>query len=103
MSGRYIPVKIRAEVIQRANERCEYCQSWMKNAIHTFNIDHIIPLDKGGKSNIENLALSCGGCNSAKSDKVTAIDSLTNTDVRNLVVRFIADTLRNLANTGSMH
>ncbi|MGB0929391.1 MAG: hypothetical protein ACPGVB_01355 [Chitinophagales bacterium] len=40
MSGRYIPVKIRAEVIQRANERCEYCQSWMKNAIHTFNIDH---------------------------------------------------------------
>ncbi len=81
MSGRYIPVKIRAEVIQRANERCEYYQSWMKNAIHTFNIDHIIPLDKDGKSNIENLALSCGGCNSAKSDKVTAIDSLTNTDV----------------------
>ncbi len=53
----------------------------MKNVIHTFNIDYITPLDKGGKSNLENLALSCGGCNSAKSDKITAIDPLTNTDV----------------------
>jgi len=49
----------------------------MKNAIHTFNIDHIIPLDNKGTTSLDNLALSCGGCNSAKSNKLTAIDPVT--------------------------
>ena len=78
MSGKYIPVKVKAEVISRAFERCEYCQSWMKNAIHTFNIDHVIPIDKGGENELNNLALSCGGCNSFKSIRTTGIDPASN-------------------------
>ncbi|MCB0553442.1 MAG: HNH endonuclease [Phaeodactylibacter sp.] len=81
MSGRYIPEKLRLAVQERAGERCEYCQSWRRNAIHTFNIDHLLPLDKGGKTELSNLALSCGGCNSAKSNKVTAVDPLTKEEV----------------------
>ena len=81
MSGRYIPEKLKRAVQKRAKERCEYCQSWRWNAIHTFNIDHLIPLDKGGKSELNNLALSCGGCNSAKSNKITATDPLTKEEV----------------------
>lgn len=78
MSRKYISKQTKKAVIERAFGRCEYCQSWMKNAIHPFNIDHIHPLDKGGKSELENLALSCGGCNSFKANRVTAIDPVTN-------------------------
>lgn len=81
MSGRYIPEKLKRAVQKRAKGRCEYCQSWGRNAIHTFNIDHLIPLEKGGKTELNNLALSCGGCNSAKSNKITAADSLTKDEV----------------------
>ena len=77
MSGKYIPKKIRKAVIERAFARCEYCQSWMKNAIHSFNIDHVIPLDKEGDSSLENLAYSCGGCNSAKATRTEAVDPVT--------------------------
>jgi len=77
MSSRYIPVDIRIEVIKRAFGRCEYCQSWAHNAIHTFPIDHILPMDKNGLTELENLAYSCGGCNGFKIDKITEIDPLT--------------------------
>lgn len=53
----------------------------MKNAIHTFHIDHILPLEKGGTSALSNLALSCGGCNSMKAAKTTAIDPLSGSEV----------------------
>ena len=53
MSGKYIPVKLKMAVRERAKERCEYCQSWRRNAIHTFHIDHLIPRDKGGKTELD--------------------------------------------------
>lgn len=77
MSGKYISKKIRKAVVERAFARCEYCQSWMKNAIHPFNIDHVIPLDKGGNSTYDNLAYSCGGCNSFKATRIDGIDPVT--------------------------
>ena len=81
MSNRYIPVNIKSAVIKRANGRCEYCHSWAHNAIHTFPIDHILPLDKEGETILENLAYSCGGYNGFKSYKITAIDPLTKNEV----------------------
>lgn len=77
MSGRYISEKLRLTIINRARGRCEYCQSLMKNAIHTFHIDHIQPLDKKGTSQADNLALSCGGCNSSKSSRIQGIDPIS--------------------------
>ena len=34
----------------------------------------IIPISRGGLSQLENLALACSQCNSHKSDKISAID-----------------------------
>ncbi|MEM8523218.1 MAG: HNH endonuclease signature motif containing protein [Bacteroidota bacterium] len=77
MASKYIPESTKQEVIERAFGKCEYCLSWMHNAIHTFHIEHIRPFHLSEDSSIENLALSCGGCNSFKSIKTSAIDPVT--------------------------
>ncbi len=77
MPGKRIPRSVRKLVIERAHGRCEYCQSWMRNAIHPFNIDHIVPEKEGGDDDPENLALSCGGDNNNKGDRTTASDPVT--------------------------
>lgn len=81
MSGRYIPVEIKQKVTQHSGNGCEYCRCLGKYALHTFNIDHIIPLSKGGLTIFNNLAYSCSGCNSFKSNKTTAIDPQTQQEV----------------------
>lgn len=45
---------------------CWYCRS--KLNYNSFTIDHIIPCAQGGSHELNNLALSCGFCNRAKSD-----------------------------------
>ena len=42
-----------------------------------FHHEHIIPLALDGKTEIENLARSCGICNNNKSDKIEHTDPLT--------------------------
>ena len=39
-----------------------------------FTIDHVIPLAKGGYSDVDNLALACFHCNCRKADKLIALD-----------------------------
>ena len=80
MSGRYISVALRDKVVQRAGGRCEYCKSLRSNAIHAFHIDHIIPSGSGGSSDSDNLALSCGGCNSAKGNRMSGTDPVSGID-----------------------
>lgn len=43
----------------------------------TFSIDHILPLSKGGSNQVDNLALSCQGCNSCKATRTEVIDPQT--------------------------
>ena len=52
-------------------EACE------KYSPQPFTIDHIIPLALGGETQIENLALACGGCNGYKYIKTEAIDPVS--------------------------
>jgi hypothetical protein len=52
-----VPVFLRRLVIQRAEDRCEYCGISQLGQVATFHIDHIIPSVAGGETTAENLAL----------------------------------------------
>jgi HNH endonuclease len=67
----------RQTVIERASHRCEYCQSQMRYATQRFSIEHIQPKAKGGTDDLENLALSCQGCNNHKFTRTEARDAAT--------------------------
>lgn len=74
MSRRYITVAEQAQIIDRANRRCEYCKCTMDHAAQPFAIEHIVPISEGGVTSLSNLALACGGCNGHKYNKTEAID-----------------------------
>lgn len=65
---------LRALVAARARDRCEYCLSPARYATHRLSVEHVRPRAKGGASALENLALSCQGCNNHKHDRVEAPD-----------------------------
>lgn len=71
-----ISEKIRKEVAERANHKCEYCQIHMDDMFLSFELDHILPIKHGGSSEIENLALACPHCNQHKgSDFATIVNA----------------------------
>jgi hypothetical protein len=70
---KFSPVE-RQFVIERAGGMCEYCRSLLDYSPESFDIEHIIPLVKGGGNDLDNLALACGGCNGRKRDYTGAVD-----------------------------
>jgi hypothetical protein len=76
-----IPAVLRQFVIQRAENRCEYCQLSQEGQEATFHIDHITPRVAGGETAAENLALACVSCSLHKSARQTAIDPHSGTEV----------------------
>lgn len=79
-SRKKIPDRIRRQVAERADHRCNYCRSPERAGVPMV-MDHIIPLAAGGSSDIENLCLACYRCNEFKGAKLTALDPLTDNDV----------------------
>ena len=65
---------IRAAVVLRAGNRCEYCRLSQVGQEAAFHIDHVIPRAAGGPTVEENLAMACVSCSLHKAAKQTAID-----------------------------
>lgn len=65
-------------VAERAGHRCEYCHAPEAIFNVPFEVDHIVPLAKGGLEESANWAPACRACNLWKSDAVDGPDSLTN-------------------------
>ncbi|MEP0982691.1 HNH endonuclease signature motif containing protein [Leptolyngbya sp. FACHB-17] len=61
-----IPASLRRFVIQRADNRCEYCRISQVGQAATFHIDHIVPVVAGGETIADNLALACVSCSLRK-------------------------------------
>jgi hypothetical protein len=67
-----ISKKLRFEVFKRDCFTCQYCSS--KPPKVPLEVDHIIPVCKGGKNNIDNLITACFDCNRGKSgNELTSI------------------------------
>ena len=68
--------RVRQQVEERAQGRCEYCQT-QQVIVVSMEIDHIIPESVGGETVLENLCLACIGCNGFKLDFLTGLDPET--------------------------
>lgn len=74
---------LREHVRQRAGNTCEYCRIHQdQDPFFTFSVDHIIARQHGGKTESENLCLSCYRCNSHKGPNIASIDPDTKELVR---------------------
>ena len=75
----YIPIHIQMEVLRLSNGYCEYCLYPESYASDFFHFDHIIAISKGGKSELINLARSCGRCNGFKAHNIEYFEGLPET------------------------
>jgi len=72
-----IPAPIRTLVADQAGQRCGYCLTRQEYVPWPLEIEHIIPVAKGGGNEIENLWLACRSCNSFKGVQIDGIDPFT--------------------------
>jgi len=65
-----IPLNLRFKILKRDRYTCVKCgQSPAKNNSVELEIDHITPISKGGKNDVENLQTLCKKCNQGKKNK----------------------------------
>jgi hypothetical protein len=64
----------RQVVAARAGGACEYCRLLEIATGVTFHIEHVVPRSQSGKTAMDNLALSCPGCNLAKAGRTSGPD-----------------------------
>jgi ATP adenylyltransferase len=64
--SREVPGSLRYQVLSKAKFRCELCG--ISADEKALDVDHIVPVNKGGKTVIENLQALCYTCNSQKRD-----------------------------------
>jgi hypothetical protein len=57
---------LRGKVFRRDGYLCAYC----KDEDGPFEIDHIVPVTRGGSNELENLCVACKPCNSSKGDRL---------------------------------
>jgi len=62
-----VTARVRYEVFARDGHRCRVCGNTAE--VEPLHIDHIIPISKGGRSDLGNLQTLCQSCNLGKSDQ----------------------------------
>ena len=63
----------RSRVAAAFRHQCAYCQTAERVVGPVLEIDHIVPVTRGGDATEANLALACPLCNSYKADLIEAI------------------------------
>jgi hypothetical protein len=74
MSDERVTSELQQQVAERARGCCEYCYSQVRFATQSFSIEHIIARNRGGTTTLDNLALSCQGCNNHKYNRIEGHD-----------------------------
>lgn len=77
MSRAKLSKKTRFEVFKRDGFVCQYCGSHPPSAV--LELDHVIPVSRGGGNEIDNLITACFDCNRGKSNNMldAVPDSIT--------------------------
>ncbi len=70
----YIPEALRRQVIDRAQQCCEYCLIHQHDSLYTHEVDHIIPEKHRGETSESNLCLACLECNRHKGSDFGSFD-----------------------------
>lgn len=60
---------LRYDILKRDNYKCRICGFGAEDGVK-LHVDHIIPVSKGGKTEINNLQTLCERCNMGKSNKL---------------------------------
>ncbi len=68
-ASRYVSAEMRARVMERGGHKCAHCGSTKK-----LEIDHIIPISKGGTGDEANLQVLCRPCNRKKRVKIGGVE-----------------------------
>ena len=66
MNRKPLSKKMRFEIFERDNFTCQYCGRQAPKV--ELQVDHILPVSRGGKNNKDNLITACVDCNIGKSD-----------------------------------
>jgi hypothetical protein len=61
-----VSVRLRFEVFKRDEFTCQYCGSVSPDCV--LEVDHVVPVARGGTDDLVNLITSCWECNRGKSD-----------------------------------
>lgn len=69
--------RVRRQVAERADHRCEYCWSPLRYSSAPFAVEHISPRSASGVDELSNLAFACQGCNGHKYTSTEGIDPAT--------------------------
>lgn len=74
--------KTRFEVFKRDSFTCQYCGSMAPDVV--LNVDHIIPVAKGGDNHLLNLTTACFSCNSGKKDRSLSDNTIVKKQISQL-------------------
>ncbi|MFA6662016.1 MAG: HNH endonuclease signature motif containing protein [Bacilli bacterium] len=78
---RFVPIDMKVQIIENDRFKCRICgkfvttckdaKKFVKLGSGTYNIDHIIPVQQGGRATLENLRLTCPECNKSRKRSFT--------------------------------
>jgi 5-methylcytosine-specific restriction endonuclease McrA len=87
--------RLRNSIKARDNHTCRYCSVSLAAEPHLLlEVDHVVPVSKGGMSTPDNLQTLCWRCNRTKSNKVTSagpVPAVPATKAQPLAQRRVAD------------
>ena len=69
-----IPQRLRRQVQERAQGRCEYCLVHEVDMYYPHEADHVVAEKHGGPTSFENLAWACFHCNRFKGTDLASVD-----------------------------
>jgi hypothetical protein len=61
--------EVRERILNKYNNKCCFCESTKR-----LEIDHIIPISKGGREDEENMQILCKTCNISKGNRINIAD-----------------------------